>query len=66
MKKYIDVVKLLETPSARNPFYVVEGTKGRHYVSALGGKAASGLYEGTTMKLYKIENKSYSHYVLER
>ena len=66
MKTYIDVVKLLETPSPRNPFYVVEGATGKHYVSALGGKAATGLREGTTLKLYKQESKMYSHYVLER
>lgn len=66
MKRYIDMVKLLEGPSARNPFYIVEGTKGKHYVSVLGGRAAKGLREGVTLKLYKEENKSYSHYVLER
>lgn len=66
MKTYIDVVKLLETPSARNPFYVVEGQKGKHYISMLGGRAAKGLTEGTTLKLYKQESKMYSHYVLER
>lgn len=66
MKTYIDVVKLLEVPSPRNPFYVVEGTQGVHYVSALGGKAATGLREGTSLKLYKMENTLYSHYVLER
>lgn len=66
MKTYIDVVKLLEKPSPRSPFYVVEGAQGKHYVSALGGKAATGLREGTTLKLYKMENNLYSHYVLER
>lgn len=66
MKTYIDAVKLLETPSPRSPFYVVEGSRGKHYVSALGGKAATGLREGTTLKLYKMENTLYSHYVLER
>lgn len=66
MKIYIDAVKLLEAPSSRNPFYIVEGTTGKHYVSVLGGRAARGLREGVTLKLYKQENKSYSHYVLER
>jgi hypothetical protein len=66
MKTYVDAVKLLETPSPRSPFYVVEGSRGVHYVSATGGKAATGLREGTIMKMYKVENTLYSHYVLER
>ena len=63
---FIDVVKLLEAPSARNPFYVVEGPKGRHYVSALGGRAAKGLREGSELKLYRNEGKQMSAYVLSR
>lgn len=66
MKTYIDVVKLLETPSPRSPFYVVEGNETKHYVSMMGGRAAKGLTVGTTLKLYKQESKMYSHYVLER
>lgn len=66
MKTYIDVVKLLETPSPRNPFYVVESKASKHYVSMMGGRAAKGLNVGTTLKMYKVENTLYSHYVLER
>ena len=63
---FIDIVKLLESPSARNPFYVVEGPKGKHYVSTLGGKAAQGLREGSQLKLYRNEGKQMSAYVLTR
>lgn len=63
---FIDIVKLLESPSARNPFYVVEGPKGRHYVSALGGRAAKGLREGSELKLYKTQGKQLFAYILSR
>jgi hypothetical protein len=65
-QNFIDVVKLLESPSVRNPFYVVEGPQGKHYVSALGGKAAQGLREGSQLKLYRNEGKQMSAYVLTR
>ena len=63
---FIDIVKLMESPSPRNPFYVVEGKNGKHYVSALGGRAAKGLREGTELKLYRNETKQMSAYVLTR
>ena len=65
-QNFIDVVKLIESPSASNPWYVVEGPKGKHYVSALGGRAAKGLREGTTLRLYRNEGKQMSAYVLTR
>ncbi len=63
---FIDIVKLMESPSPRNPFYVVEGSKGKHYVSALGGRAAKGLREGTELRLYRNEGKQMSAYILSR
>lgn len=63
---FIDVVKLLEAPSANSPWYIVEGPKGKHYVSALGGRAAKGLREGSELKLYRNEGKQMSAYVLSR
>jgi hypothetical protein len=63
---FIDIVKLMESPSSRNPWYVVEGSKGKHYVSALGGRAAKGLREGTELKLYRNEGKQMSAYILSR
>ena len=65
-QNFIDVVKLLESPSASSPWYIVEGPKGKHYVSALGGRAAKGLREGTQLKLYRNEGKQMSAYVLTR
>ena len=63
---FIDIVTLLESPSGTSPWYVVEGQKGKHYVSALGGRAAKGLREGTQLKLYRNESKQMSAYVLTR
>ena len=63
---FIDVVILLESPSGTSPWYVVEGTKGKHYVSALGGRAAKGMREGTELKLYRRESTQMSAYILER
>ena len=63
---FIDVVKLLESPSASSPWYIVEGPKGKHYVSALGGRAAKGLREGTELKLFRNVGKQMSAYVLTR
>jgi hypothetical protein len=63
---FIDIVKLMESPSTRSPWYIVEGPKGKHYVSALGGRAAKGLREGTQLKLYRNEGKQMSAYVLTR
>ena len=63
---FIDIVKLMESPSSRSPWYVVEGPKGKHYVSALGGRAAKGLREGTELKLYRNEGKQMSAYILTR
>jgi hypothetical protein len=65
-QNFIDIVKLLESPSSRNPFYVVEGPQGKHYVSALGGRAAKGLREGTELRLYRNEGKQMSAYILSR
>ena len=65
-QNFIDVVKLLESPSASSPWYIVEGPKGKHYVSALGGRAAKGLREGTQLKLYRNEGKQMSAYILTR
>ena len=65
-QNFIDVVKLLESPSATSPWYIVEGPKGKHYVSALGGRAAKGLREGTELKLYRNEGKQMSAYELTR
>ena len=65
-QNFIDVVKLIESPSTSSPWYVVEGPKGKHYVSALGGRAAKGLREGTTLRLYRNEGKQMSAYVLSR
>ena len=63
---FIDIVKLMESPSSRSPWYIVEGPKGKHYVSALGGRAAKGLREGTELKLYRNEGKQMSAYILSR
>ena len=63
---FIDNVKLLESPRAGNPFYVVEGTAGKHYVSGLGGRAAKGLPPGVTLKLYKHTTTQMTAYSLER
>jgi hypothetical protein len=63
---FIDIVKLMESPSTRSPWYIVEGPKGKHYVSALGGRAAKGLREGTQLKLYRNEGKQMSVYILTR
>ena len=63
---FIDIVKLLEAPSANSPWYIVEGPKGKHYVSALGGRAAKGLPKGAQVKLYRNEGKQMSAYVLSR
>jgi hypothetical protein len=63
---FIDIVKLMESPSTRSPWYIVEGPKGKHYVSALGGRAAKGLREGTQLKLYRNEGKQMSAYILTR
>lgn len=63
---FMDNVKLLESPSARNPFYVVEGPNGKHYVSSLGGRAAKGLPPGVTLKLYRHVTKQMSALSLER
>ena len=63
---FIDIVKLIGTPETERGWYVVEGPKGRHYVSALGGRAAKGLREGTELKLYRNVGKQMSAYVLTR
>lgn len=63
---FVDVVTLLEAPSASSPFYVVESPNGKHYVSALGGRAAKGLKAGTKMKLYQNVSKQMTAYHLER
>ena len=63
---FIDIVKLIESPSASSQWYIVEGCAGRHYVSALGGRAAKGLRAGTMLKLYQNETKQMSAYVLTR
>ena len=63
---FIDIVKLMESPSTRSPWYIVEGPKGKHYVSALGGRAAKGLREGTELKLYRNVGKQMSAYILSR
>ncbi len=65
-QNFIDIVKLLESPGAGNPWYIVEGSKGKHYVSALGGRAAKGLVEGTELKLYRNVGKQMSAYILVR
>jgi len=65
-QNFIDIVKLMESPSARNPFYIVEGPQGKHYVSALGGRAAKGLRPGTELKLFRNVGKQMSAYVLTR
>lgn len=65
--KFIDVVKLIETPTKENGFfYIVESEKGKHYVSALFGKEALGMRKGATLKLYHTQAKSYGAYVLAR
>jgi hypothetical protein len=66
--KLIDMVTLLEVPSeSAGPFYVVEGTEGKYYVSSLGGRAARGLPAGTQLKLYTNKvSPQMSAYVLER
>lgn len=63
---FIDNVKLLESPRAGSPFYVVEGKQGKHYVSSLGGRAAKGLPPGVTLKLYKHVTKQMTALSLER
>lgn len=66
-KIFIDYVKLVETPTVDNGhFYVVESDKGRHYVSALFGKAAVGLSNGTRLALWRSSSKDMSAYILER
>jgi hypothetical protein len=65
-QNFIDIVKLMESPSPRNPFYIVEGPQGKHYVSALGGRAAKGLRPGTELKLFRNVGKQMSAYVLTR
>ena len=65
-QNFIDIVKLLEVPSDNSPWYIVEGPKGKHYVSALGGRAAKGLPKGAQVKLYRNEGKQMSAYVLSR
>jgi hypothetical protein len=65
-QNFIDIVKLIESPSSRSPWYIVEGPKGKHYVSALGGRVAKGLREGTELRLYRNEGKQMSAYVLTR
>jgi hypothetical protein len=63
---FIDIVKLIEAPSPRSPWYVVESNSGKHYVSVLGGRAARGLPEGATLKLYRKVATDVSAYVLTR
>lgn len=65
-KTYIDIVTLVESPDTRNPFYVVESGKGKHYVSGLGGRAAKGLKLGAKLKLFQNVTKHMSAYSLER
>ena len=62
----IDIVKLIGTPETERGWYVVEGPQGRYHVSALGGRAAKGLREGSELKLYRNEGKQMSAYVLSR
>jgi hypothetical protein len=66
IKTFIDVVTLVGCPHTENPFYVVEGPQGRHYVSGLGGRAAKGLPLGTSLKLYKTKHPNITAYSLER
>ena len=63
---FIDFVKLCEMPGPANPFYVVEGPKGKHYVSALGGRAAKGMREGSKLALYRSQSQMMTAYHLER
>lgn len=64
---FLEDVTLLEVPSPHSPFYVVEGTQGRHYVSPMGGRAAKGLPLGVTLRLYyNVISPSLTAYVLER
>lgn len=63
---FIDIVTLLESPNEHSPWYVVEGTQGKHYVSALGGRAAKGLRPGAELKLFRNVGKQMSAYVLSR
>lgn len=63
---FVDFVTLLEAPSDRSPFYVVESPKGKHYVSGLGGRAAKGLKPGTKLKLFQNVTKQMTAYSLER
>ena len=65
-KTYIDIVTLVEVPGDRNPFYVVESAKGKHYVSALGGREAKGLRAGTKLRLFQNVAKQMTAYSLER
>ncbi len=62
----IDIVKLIGTPDTERGWYVVESTKGRYHVSALGGRAAKGLPVGSQVKLYQNVGKQMSAYVLAR
>jgi hypothetical protein len=64
--QFVDFVELVEAPSTAWPFYVVESLKGKHYVSALGGRAAKGLSIGTKLKLYHNVTKQMTAYSLER
>ncbi len=63
---FVDFVTLLEAPSERSPFYVVESPKGKHYVSGLGGRAAKGLKPGAKLKLFQNVSKQMTAYSLER
>lgn len=65
-KVFVDFVQLLETPSPRSPFYVVQSATGRHYVSGLGGKPATGAALGSKLKLYRTSSKQMSALLLER
>lgn len=65
-QNFIDIVELIGNPDTERGWYVVEGPKGKHYVSALGGRAAKGLPMGTKLKLMRNESKQMSAYVLAR
>ena len=63
---FLDFVTLVEFPTARSPFYIVESDSGKHYVSSYGGRAAKGLRTGARLKLYRIESTYVTAYALER
>jgi hypothetical protein len=65
-QNFIDIVKLIGTPATERGWYVVEGTKGRYHISALGGRAAKGLTVGSELKLLQNVGKQMSAYVLAR